>query len=174
MTKYQQLMILVVSLVIGILRGAMAEPTDKDRPSSYSAMRIEALNNAITVSASNSVPIQKEIMLPDGEMKTPLKIKEDLALHGVSIRMEEGKYIDVSKQVENGHSLNLEDQIQVAILNYFHQNFCINQDVNFKVPGEARARIDDIKSELGMRGIFMRVDGDLYVVQSEGNMGTSQ
>ena len=174
MTNIQQLMGFVVILVAGILRGALAETIDKDESSSYSAIRIEALNNAIMVSASNSVPIQKEIMLPDGEMKTPLKVKEDLALHGVSIRMEEGKYIDVSKQVANGHSLNLEDQIQVAIMNYFYQNFCINQDVNYKVPGEARARIDDIKSELEMRGIFMRADGDLFIVQSEGIRGTSQ
>jgi len=167
MTQNQKYFILINILAVTcIIQGAKAEPMNEEKTSSYSEVRIEALNKAVIAHASNSLPVQTEIILLGGEKKTTRKIKEELALHGVSIRMEEGKYVDVSKHVANGHSLNTNDQVRLAIMNDLHQAYCANLQADQKVPGAIRAIMGNIKRELKEHGISLRQDDDLFIVHS--------
>ncbi len=165
MTMLKQHRLLLGFMAVCIFESAIVRQVTAEETNAYSTARIEALNKVALTHRFNSLPAQAEIVLPSGEKKPALKIKEELALHGVSITMEKGRYLDVSQRVANGHALNPDDQLQVAMLNYFHQNFGMSQDVNYKMPGEARARIDDIKNELEKRGISLQREGDLFIVR---------
>jgi len=166
-TQYQKYFFLINILAVTcIIQDAKADPMNEEKTNSYSEVRIEALNKLVVAHASNSLPAQTEIVLPGGEKKTTRKIKEELAQHGVTIKLVDGKYIDVSKKVANGHSLNTNDQVRLAVLNDLQQTYCTNLRANQKVPGEIRASMNDIKRRLEEHGISLQQDDDLFVVHS--------
>ena len=153
---------IVIIIAVCVIRDGQAESHNPENISSFLSEKITALNNMnLPREPSNAGnPL-------DGDQKEMvLKIKAELAEHGVTIRRIDGKYIDVSERVVNGHVLNAEDQIHIAVLNYLQEAYCTALQPDQLVSGEVQASINVIKRKVAEHGISLQFEDGLFVVRS--------
>ena len=154
--------LLVIILAVCVVQDTQAESQNPENTSAYSAAKISALNNA----ALPREPSNAGNALDGDQKEIVLKIKEELAQHGVTIRMVNGRYIDVSERVAKGYSLNGEDQIHIAVLNYLQEAYCTDLQPDQLVSGEVQASINVIKKKMAEHGITVQLEDGLFVVRS--------
>ncbi|MDO9541329.1 MAG: hypothetical protein Q7J98_03285 [Kiritimatiellia bacterium] len=169
MIRYQKIIFCMAFLMVCILQSSKAESISGEDTNSYSAVRIAALNKAVVALGSNSLSSQAEIILPSGEKKTAIKIKEELAMRGVCIRWNGSRYIDATKEVTRGYSLKDDEIKMLALMNYLEQNcglLLLKKVPDLKNTGATTEHIKAIKRNLLKRGISVQWENDLYIIQS--------
>lgn len=140
--------------------GAVGEDTE-----AFVAARIAALNRTPAALKANFESLSVQVQLPGGEKKKASEIKLELAGRGVSIRVVDGKYVDVSNEVANGHVLEPKVKGEIAIINCLHEEYCRELNEGFLV-GEREAYKNAVKKELEVSGTRLKLRGDLFVVDS--------
>lgn len=154
--------LLVIALPVCAIIGTQAVSQNSTNVDSYLASRIMAMNNVVPPHESSNA----ENALNDEHKEIVSKIKEELAQHGITVRLVNAEYIDVSERVANGYVLNSEDKIRIAVLNYLQDAYCTNLKPDQLVSGEVQASMNVIKREMADHGISVQLEDGLFVVRS--------
>lgn len=152
---------MLMAVAAGMFAAGAAAGEDTE---AFVAARIAALNKTPAAVKRSPSYLAQEIELLGGEKKRVDTIKAEIAMRGVSIRLVDGRYVDVSNEVVNGHALEPKDRTNIALMNHLHQDYCMIKDENYLPPGEAVSHIDSLKRMLEARGIRLKLKGDLFVV----------
>lgn len=132
----------------------------------FVAARIAALNRTPTALKPDAYSLSVEIELPEGQKKRATDIRAGLAKQGVSIRVVNGRYVNVTDEVQNGHVLEPEEKWRIASMNYHQEEICRETASGLIQSGESPAWVSANREYLKSRGIILKQKSDLFVVDS--------
>ncbi|MBI5685783.1 MAG: hypothetical protein HZC54_11975 [Verrucomicrobia bacterium] len=153
--------LMMMAVAAGMLAAGAAASDDTE---AFVAARIAALNRTPAALKPDAESTDVEIVFPGGEKKKAYEVKYELAHRGVSIRVRNGKYVDVSNEVANGHALDPKTKDVIAVINCAHEDRCRLEASGFIDMGGPTSMANAYRDVLEHRGIRLKLKGDLFVV----------